>query len=264
MKKALKALVLGTILAAAGAAQATPSTTYWTPATTYVQPYLVPHLTYDTYFAEKGSYAVDTGLTMGILPFEKLQAEIGFDLNLGGPVVPFYAKSGFLLNAKLGVPEGAFGEMFPGISAGIFGVGFQSSSDPAKGPRSDYNILHAEIGKTFSFGNFTVGGYLGNDKVLVDENLKKAASGLIASYTSPDIKIGLPGLDKLLVIADVQTGKSAFGAAGGGLALYFTPAIDLITGPVFFLNDKTQVNQTSWMWTMQIDVDVELLAKPKT
>lgn len=259
MKKALKALVLGALLAAAGVARATPSTTYWTPATTYVQPYLVPHLTYDTYFAEAGAYTIDTGLTIGILPFEKLQAEIGFDLNYPG-----ITKNGLFLNAKLGVPEGAFGEMFPGISAGIYGVGFQSSSDPAKGARSDFNIIHAEIGKTFSFGNFTVGGYLGNDKVLVDEAGKKEASGLIASYTSPDIKIGKPGLDKILVIADVQTGKSAFGAAGGGLALYFTPAIDLIAGPVFFLNEKVQPGQASWMWTMQIDVDVDLMTKPKT
>ena len=55
MKKALKALALGTLLAAAPTAQATPSTTYWTPATTYVQPYLVPHITYDTYFGETGN-----------------------------------------------------------------------------------------------------------------------------------------------------------------------------------------------------------------
>jgi hypothetical protein len=250
MKKALKALALCAALATAQAAHATPSTTYWTPATTYVQPYLVPHLTYDTYFAEKGAYAIDSGLTIGILPFEKLQAEIGFDLNFPG-----YAKNGLLFNAKLGVPEGAYGEWFPGISAGILGVGVKSDV-------SDYNILHAEVGKTFSFGNLTLGGYYGlNDKLLVDENGKKDQAGFMASYTSPDIKIGKPGLDKIVVIADVQTGKNAFGAAGGGLALYFTPAIDLIAGPVFFLNEKVQPGQASWMWTMQIDVDIDLMTK---
>ena len=260
MKRAMKSVALGALLVGAQAARATPSTTYWTPATTYVQPYLVPHITYDTYFGELGSYPIDTGLTIGFLPFEKLQGEIGFDLNYA---VPGYTKGGFLLNAKLGVPEGAFGGWSPGISAGIFGVGLQT--DKNKPGQNNYNVLHAEIGKTLgSFGTLYLGGYTGNKDLLVDETGAKSNSGFLAGYNTADIAVGLPGLNKIVIAADLQTGKSALAAWGAGVYLYFTPAIDLLTGPVFFLNDKVQPGASKMLWTVQLDVDVELLAKPKT
>lgn len=253
MKKVSKALAITALLAAATQAHATPSTVWWTPATTYVQPYLVPHLTYDTYFGESGAYPIDSGLTIGILPFEKFQAEIGFDLNYPG-----YTKNGLLLNAKVGVPEGAFGAWFPGISGGIYALGVKSDV-------SNYNILHAEVSKTLgAFGLLAVGGYYGNDKLLVDETGAKENKGFMAAYTTPDIAVGLPGLTKLNFFADLQTGKSAFGAWGLGIGVYFTPAIDLLAGPVFFLNEKVQPGQSKVMWSLQVDVDVELLAKPKS
>jgi hypothetical protein len=253
------------LLTAATAAHATPSTTFWTPATTYVQPYLVPHLTYDTYFGESGSYPVDTGIEVGFLPFEKVQGELGFDLNFGPGLV--YTKTAFLLNAKLGLTEGAFGEWFPGISAGIYGVGLQS--DKNKPGQNNYNVLHAEIGKTFGpIGTFTVGFYSGNGDLLVDVKkdltVKKDASGFMGAYLSPDVAVGLPGLNKVNFFADLQTGNSALGAWGAGIGLYFTPAIDVLTGPIFFLNERTQPGGAKMFWTVQLDVDVELLAKPKT
>ena len=72
------------------AAYATPSTTYWAPSTASCQARGVPHVTYDTYFwngPEAGAqgatgYPIDTGLTAGVLPFEKVQGEVGFDLLL--------------------------------------------------------------------------------------------------------------------------------------------------------------------------------------
>jgi len=255
MKKASRALAVAVLLAAASQAAATPSTTWWTPATTYVQPYLVPHLTYDTYFGEKGAFPVDAGLTIGILPFEKLQAELGFDYFSG-----FMGKSSLQLNAKLGVPEGAFGDWFPGISGGIYGLGFEKDV-------SDLNVLHAEISKTLgAYGTLAVGGYVGNKKLLVDETGAKANTGLLAAYVTPDFAVGLPGLNKVNLFADLQTGKSSLGAWGFGVGLYFTPAIALLTGPVFFLNDKLEGAgfPQKFLWSMQVDVDVELLAKPKS
>jgi len=56
---------------------ATPSTVFWTPATTYLQPFALPHVTYDTCFGTVGAYGIDTGLTLGILPFDAFQAEVG-------------------------------------------------------------------------------------------------------------------------------------------------------------------------------------------
>ena len=94
-------LVVGSLLALSGAAHATPSTVFWTPATTYVQPAGVPHLTFDTYFRGESSPTLFTGLTVGLLPFEKLQAEAGFDLFFP---LPTDAGNSFQLNAKVGTP----------------------------------------------------------------------------------------------------------------------------------------------------------------
>ena len=48
-------------------ASATPSTTYWAPSVATCQPKAVPHVTYDTYYGKKGSFPIDTGLTIGAL-----------------------------------------------------------------------------------------------------------------------------------------------------------------------------------------------------
>src|SRR5215813_14208296 len=69
-------------------ALATPSTTYWAPSVATCQAKSVPHITYDTYYgkgtplpsAGAPTYPIDTGLTMGVLPWDKVQAEVGYDL----------------------------------------------------------------------------------------------------------------------------------------------------------------------------------------
>lgn len=234
------------LLLAATKAGATPSTVVWSPATTFVQPTLVPHLTYDTYFAEQGAYGIATGVTMGVLPFEKLQGEIGVDFTFPGDT-----QNGLYLNAKVALPEGAFGALFPGVSAGVYNVGFEEDV-------TDYNIFHAELSKTFSnIGTIAVGGYYGlNDTLLVDENGDEAQAGFMASWTGPELKLGIPGLQKIVPAADIMTGDSSFGAVGTGVALYFAPNVSLITGPVFFLNRDVQPGRAPFMWTFQIDVDV--------
>jgi hypothetical protein len=77
---------------------------------------------------------------------------------------------------------------------------------------------------------------------------------------SPDIKIGLPGLEKIVVSADYASGKNWFGAAGAAASLYFTSNVALLTGPVFFTDSKLYKDNlsynTDWMWTAQLDVDI--------
>ena len=249
--KATKALVAGAVLAMATTASATPSTADWTPATTYVQPFLVPHLTYDTYFTEKGQLTPDYGLTIGVLPFDKLQAEVGFDI-----FTPGFYKDSFQLNAKLVVPENAYGDWQPGVSLGIQSVGFKKDV-------SNYDHLHLTVGKTFGFGNVSVGGYYGaGSKALYTSSKgKEERAGFMASYTSPDIHVGAAGLDKILVVADYASGNNFFGAYGAGVAFYFTPAIDVIMGPVL-MNDKALFGGNQLYWTVQLDVDFDLRAPP--
>src|SRR3954463_4821227 len=136
-----------TVFLVALAARATPSTTFWAPSNTAIQPFLVPHITYDTYFGGKpgtttpGSpiYPVTTGLTMGVLPWEDLQAEVGFDLLLPGG-------DPLLLNAKLGYAEAKLFAFHPSLAVGIFGVGTKTTTATTVG--TDYNILYAQMQPT--------------------------------------------------------------------------------------------------------------------
>jgi len=253
MRKFTRAIAAASLLSAATAAQATPSTTFWTPATTYTQPYLVPHLTYDTYVGEQGLIPNDYGLTIGVLPFEKLQGEIGVDV-----FYPGYTESSLYLNAKLTLPENAFGAWQPGLSVGIQSFGFEKDV-------SDYGHLHVTVGKTFAgIGSVAVGAYYGmNENLYVGSDGKTNRSGFMASYVSPDVTVGLPGLQKVVFLADYASGKNGFGGYGGGVGLYFTPAIALLTGPVWLVDSDAAkaAYGSSFLWTVQVDVDVELMGK---
>lgn len=91
MKKALAVVTLGLALAtmATGVAMATPSTQIWIPSTD-IQAFKTGHLGIDYYARSTGNAAgqrlhvYDFGLTAGVLPFEKLQMEAGFDLITNG------------------------------------------------------------------------------------------------------------------------------------------------------------------------------------
>ncbi|MGB8931377.1 MAG: hypothetical protein WCC48_09060 [Anaeromyxobacteraceae bacterium] len=248
MKQPPKFLAATILAVTAASASATPSTTLWTPATTYTQPYLVPHLTYDSYVAEQGAMANDYGLTIGVLPFEKLQGEVGVDVFLPG-----YVANGVYLNGKLTLPEGAFAAWQPGVSLGIQSVGFKNDV-------SDYDHLHLSVSKGFAgVGTFVVGAYHGLNKTLYTIPGDSASqTGVMAAYTSPDININLPGLQKVALIADYASGKNGFAGGAVGAAIYFSPAVQLLTGPVFLAKGAYA---TDFMWTVQLDVDVELFKK---
>ncbi len=252
MKTAVRALVAAALVAAAHGAHATPSTVVWTPATTYTQPYLVPHLTYDTYVSEKSGLLNTYGLTLGVLPpAAVLQGEIGFDLFYPG----LTTADGLQLNGKLTLPEGVAGSWQPALSVGIANAGFEEDI-------SDYHLLHATLSKATPIGTLGVGGYYGaGSEALWTGSSGVERAGFMASYVSPDIKVGLPGIDKLSVIADLATGDNWNGAVSGALAIYFTPNVSLLTGPVFFLDQDyyEAVYDQNWMWTAQLDVDIPFL-----
>jgi hypothetical protein len=246
-------------------AHATPSTTFWAPSNTAIQPFLVPHITYDTYFWNKpaqgstGSpiYPVTTGLTMGVLPWDDLQLEVGFDMLLP-------ASDPLLLNAKLGVPEDKLFAWQPSLAFGIFGVGTKKSTDTTLG--TDYNMLYAQAQHSIPQvgGYVSVGGYYAlQDKLFqASDGCGTHRSGFMGGVVSPDINVNLPWLLKINFAADVQTGKNVFGAAGGGIGLYFTDKIDLLTGPVYFFDPGSQPGARQWFWTVQLDVDLPIRSPP--
>lgn len=109
---------------ACGSAMATPSTTYWTPMTLDIQSYKVLHLGIDNYFtvdkqASSGNqlaFPTDLQLTIGVLPFEKLQMEVGVD-------ALYPSDNPYFFNAKIGAPEDVLFKHSPALQVGIFGVG---------------------------------------------------------------------------------------------------------------------------------------------
>src|SRR3954471_4096412 len=253
-----------TVFLVALAARATPSTTFWAPSNTAIQPFLVPHISYDTYFWNKpaegstGSpiYPVTTGLTMGVLPWEDLQLEVGFDMLLP-------ASDPLLLNAKLGVPEDKLFAWQPSLAFGIFGAGTKKSTDTTLG--TDYNILYAQAQHSIPQvgGYLSVGGYYAlQDKLFHSSDGTTNRSGFMGGVVSPDINVNLPWLTKINFAADVQTGKNAFGAVGGGITMYFTDKIDLLTGPVYFLDAGSQPGGRQWFWTVQLDIDLPIRSAP--
>jgi hypothetical protein len=264
MKKVLEAVAAAALLAAASTASATPSTVVWTPATTYTQPFLVPHITYDTYLGERTFLPVDVGLTIGFVPPNKyVEGEVGVDAfypilpDVNGVRETSYA---FQFNGKLTLKEGALAAWSPGLSVGIMNVGLEEDYN-------DYNLVHATLGKTIgAFGTVSVGAYLGNDRLFVDETGDEDEMGFMASYASPKLAVGLPGLKDVAFGADIATGENWFSAAAAALTFYFTDSVSLLTGPVWFLNEDlaqglysfpgTPGTGSQFAWTVQLDVDL--------
>ena len=255
MIKILAILAAGFAFAPA-LAFATPSTTYWAPSVATCQAKGVPHITYDTYYgkgtpppgAGAPAYPIDTGLTMGVLPWDKVQAEVGYDVLLPSSNPIF-----FFLNAKLCTPESSLFKGSPGISVGYYNIGFRKGV-------TDYNVLHLMFQKTLPMGGYISAGiYHGmSDALFTNSDGKIVKTGAMVGWSSPDITVGLKGLEKIDIIADIQTGKNVVGGGGFGAAIYFTDSVSLIVGPVFYFDSTLQPGGASHLWTTQLDVDIPL------
>ena len=289
--KRITLVILFLTLVATGTASATPSTTYWTPATSDVQPFGVWHIGVDNYFrlsrtteetqapnAQFDSFPTDVGVTVGVLPFEKLNLEVGMDGLFPGtrlhPLMQSIGKS-LLFNAKLGTPEGAWGSWSPAVNIGIFNVG-------TKEEITNMNIVDIIVGKTLgSFGRIHGGGYYGNpDSALMREGGCKpvassnpanatltCAGGTVGEQGKLANAGGMIGYDygfwkvkdkegneynKWVFAADYASGKNAIGGGGFGIYHFFNKDISLLTGPVWF-NDHVINGQ--WKWTVQLDIN---------
>jgi len=226
---------------------ATPSSTFWAPSTASCQAWATPHVSYDSYFSDSGSYPTDIGLTAGFLPFEMLQGEAGID-------VLYPSSDPLYFNGKLCTPESSLFSHSPSIGVGMYNVGLKKDV-------SDYNVLYAVLQKSIpNFGGYiSLGVYHGlNEELFTNSDGDKIQSGILAALASPDIQIGLSGLKKINFVADIQTGKNILGAWGFGANLFFADNVSLLTGPVFFLDKAAQPNGDGFFWTAQLDVDVPL------
>ncbi len=114
-------------------ASATPSTQIWIPSTD-IQAYKTVHLNFDTYIrgaksndgisAPRTAPLVVIGPTVGVLPFEKIQAELGFDLISGGGDRGGLDKYPLYGHFKIGMPED--NTWIPAVAVGMYDIGTKS------------------------------------------------------------------------------------------------------------------------------------------
>lgn len=240
---AAAAAILATALC--GAAGATPSTQIWIPSTD-VQPYGTLHFGSDVYMRTKsnpdGSRTppmVDLGLTGGVLPFAKVQAEVGIDVMASGTAAD---KNPLSFNGKIGTPEGSLFTGSPAIAAGGYNFG-------TKNDVTDYNVVYALAAKTFPVvGRLSAGWFAGNDRLLVDEGGRPDEKGVLLSWDRalPEIS------DKLWAGVDYQGSDSALGALSFGLSWAFAKNVSVIFGYDVY-NGKTTGGENTF--TVQVDVN---------
>ena len=238
-------------------ASATPSTQIWIPSTD-VQGFLVPHIGWDAYV---GAYnnkdatgaieggignVTNGGITIGLLPFEKVKLEAGIDYRdiNGDHKMPLY------FNFKLGVPEDAFFKNQPAIAVGGFDFGTVKDA-------TTYNVSYGLIAKTLPIvGRLSVGGFkgaLGSDKKLfavTSDTTGKTidAAGFLVSWDRTLTEIS----DKLWIAVDYMSGKSGYGALSFGASYAITPDASFILGYDIW-NDNAFYKPTV---TFQVDMNV--------
>jgi hypothetical protein len=239
----------------AGAARATSSSTVWTPMTLDIQPYGVLHWGVDNYFTAfrkakdgAGDFPTDAGLTVGVLPLERFQMEIGVDVLAPSDDPLFF-------NLKMGAPEGALFAGAPALQVGIVNAG-------TKKDVTDYNIVYGVIGKSFpAVGRLSVGPYAGNSKLLVNAEGKKENDGFMIAFDRGFLPVqdaAGNAFNRLVFAADYASGHNALGGGGAGLYYYFTPSISLLTGPTWF--NEEAING-KWKWTIQLDINMPSFGK---
>lgn len=225
-----------------GSAHATPSTQIWNPSTD-IQAKGTFHLTYDTYLNDSltlAYYGVEYGAFKNF--------EVGFDLNMnqyaGAPSANAYP---LYFNAKYGLPEG---EAMPALAGGVMSVGTKKTETDEAGTQingTDLNIFFAVVAKTFSpVGRFSVGGYSGNDKLLLDETGAKANSGAILSWDK-----ALTG--KVWACVDYASGNSSYGFLSLGGSYAFASNTSVILG--YLIPNNYKVNTAGNQFTVQLDVN---------
>lgn len=230
---------------AAGTALATPSTQIWIPSTD-VQGFKTLHLNIDSYVRTKsnedGSVTAPlymVGPTVGVLPFEKVQGEVGFDLMYSGSQAD---KSPFYGHAKLGTPEDSLFKYSPAVAVG--GYNFGTKSDV-----TNYNIVYGLVAKTIPvLGRVSAGYFTGNDKLLLDADGKADEKGVLLSWDRTLTEIS----DKIWVAVDYQGTNSALGALSFGASYAFAKNVSVILGYDIYNEKKTGGQNTA---TVQVDIN---------
>jgi len=178
-------------------------------------------------------------ITVGVLPFKKIQAEVGIDQRVTGTEPadsnPLY------FNLKVGTPEGSFFEGSPAFAIGGYDFGIENNA-------SNYNIVYGLVAKTFPVGRFSVGYFSGSDELLLDDKGKKDNNGILASWDRSMKEVS----DKLWFAVDYMGTKSGYGALTAGFSWKFADNVGVIFG--YDIYNNRDLKPTA---TIQVDMDLK-------
>lgn len=223
---------------------ATPTSIFWTNCTTDTVETKRTRIDIDNYFTvlnKKGEHSFFpplVGVAYGLYSWKNLTSEVGVDY-LGGTNDPFY------FNGKIGMAEGKLFSQAPSFSLGIFNI--------ATRHQLSQNVVNFIVGKSlpeFIGGRLFFGVYSGANA------LEGTRQGVMVGFTRSFYKTKDTAgkeYDKWLFSADYSSGKNAIGGAGFAITYYFTPTINLETGPIWF-SSKTINGQ--WKWSLQLGIDL--------
>ena len=259
MKNMVKifSLAMMFVVTAAGAALATPSTQIWIPSTD-IQAFKTVHLGIDNYFrastnpslaSGRDANVLDIGPVVGILPFEKLQAEVGFDYlvtaNNPNDSHPF---SG---NFKVATPEDSLFKFSPAFAVGMYNIGPTNYEKPRAGAiASGQNITYALLARTLPIvGRISAGGYHGSQRALLDKDGKSANDGVLVSWDRTMTEL----TDKLWVAVDYMGGNNVDGSVNFGVSWAFSKNVSVIFGYDIY-KDKGLAGANTF--TTQLDINI--------
>jgi hypothetical protein len=224
----------------------TASTHIWAPSTD-IQAYKKWHITSDYYVPTQnnadGSRAntiTNFGITIGVLPMKKLNAEIGLDHKSGYGALDDYP---WYFNTKIALPEKAYGKFFPAIAIGIYDLGTEKD-------KTNYDVWYTKLAKTVSMGDLSLGrfslGYFRGSSDLLLNGTKKDNDGLLAAWerVMPEIS------DKLWLCVDYQGTQSSYGAMNLGFSWKFSDNVSGLFGYDIY-NDRDLAET----YTVQVDMD---------
>ena len=247
---AIAALALCVLTASIAAA--TPSTQVWIPSTD-VQAYKTVHLNFDTYLrantnddGSRTAPVVVIGPTVGLLPYGKIQAELGFDvINAGGDA----DKHPLYFHGKVGTPEDSLFKFSPAVAVGGYNFGTKSGDARNGELATNQDLVYGLVARTFpGIGRLSAGYFTGNRKVLLDENGNSDEKGVLLSWDRTMTEIS----DKLWVAVDYQGSKSCMGALSFGASWAFAKNVSVLLGYDIYNKKATGGENTV---TLQLDIN---------
>jgi hypothetical protein len=218
-----------------------------------VQPYKTFHLGFDTYIransnddGSRTAPVVVIGPTVGVLPFPKIQAELGFDLISAGGDLDKYP---LYFHGKLGTPEDSLFKLSPAIAVGGYNFGTKTGDVRNGELATNQNLVYGLVAKTIPVvGRLSAGYFTGNKKVLVDENGSSDEKGVLLSWDRTMTEIS----DKLWLAVDYQGSDSALGALSFGASWAFAKNVSVILGYDIYNERRTGGENTV---TLQLDIN---------